>query len=266
MNQYVLPKLSLINKSIIITTVVLFLLNTILNKTGIPLYQFLGLSSAGFLKGYIWQVLTYPFISSGLLEVVFGCIMIWFIGSELESMWGRKRYIFFLLFTWVGGGLAFLIMNTAFFGAPAILSGLTGATSALCLAYAIIFPDRQFTFMLIFPMKAKYFCGILIAMSLYQGIFGGGGGGVLAWGHLGAMFFGYLYMYLVSHPYFKSITPGGNPSQSSSKAAKRPGRGNENPWSLGALNKKKKGHLSLVEDDNDDDDDDDDDDSPKYLH
>ncbi|MBT7610111.1 MAG: rhomboid family intramembrane serine protease [Bacteriovoracaceae bacterium] len=266
MNQFVLPKLSLINKSIIITTVVLFLLNTILSKSGMSLYQFLGLSSPGFLKGYVWQVLTYPFISTGLLEVVFGCIMIWFIGSELETMWGRKRYCYFLLFTLVGGGLSFLFMNTVFFGAAAVLSGLAGATSALCLAYAIIFPDREFTFMLIFPMKAKYFCGILIAMSLYQGVFSGAGGAVLAWGHLGAMLFGYLYMYLVSHPYFKSITPGGSLSSSKTDSGRRPGRGNDNPWSLGALkkNKKKKGHLSLVGEE--DDDGDDDDDPPKYLH
>jgi membrane associated rhomboid family serine protease len=265
MNQFVLPKISLINKSIIIATVVLFLLNTILAKTGVSLYQYLGLSSPGFLKGFVWQVFTYPFMSTGLMEVVFGCIMIWFIGSELETMWGKKRYTYFLLFTWVGGGLMFLVMNTIFFGAAAVLSGLAGATSALCLAYAIIFPDREFTFMLIFPMKAKYFCGILIAMSLYQGIFSGAGGAVLAWGHLGAMLFGYLYMYLVSHPYFKSITPGGNPTTSKPDPGRKPGRGNENPWSLGALNNKKKGHLSLVEDE-DKDDGDDDGDPPKYLH
>jgi membrane associated rhomboid family serine protease len=263
MNQFVLPKLSPFNKIIIIASVALFLLDSILSKAAdVSLLALFGLAAGTFLKGFIWQIFTYPFISRGLLEVVFNCIMMWFIGSELENIWGRKRYVYFLLFSWLGAGFIYLLVSALFFSSGPVyflpLTGLAGATSALCLAYAILFPNREFTFMLLFPMKAKYFCGILIAMSLYQGFFSSSG--ALAWGHLGAMLFGYLYMYLVSHTYFKSITPGGNPTVSRPKSA---GKKQGNPWSLGALKKQKKGHLSLVKDDEDDEDDED---PPKYLH
>lgn len=261
MNQIMVPTLSFINRVIIIASVALFLLDSILLKTvGVGLVPFLGLSAATFFKGFVWQLFTYPFVARGLIEVVFNALMIWFIGSELESLWGKKRYSYFLLFGWLGAGFIYLLVSALFFsGSPVYtlgLTGLAGISSALCLAYAILFPNREFTFMLLFPMKAKYFCAILIAMSLYQGIFSQGG--ALAWGHLGAMFFGYLYMFLVSHPYFKSIIPGGRPDQGGSKPM---GRGKDkNPWSLGNFNKPKKGHLTLVENEDDDED------PPKYLH
>ncbi len=264
MNQIMLPTLTRINKGIIIISAFLFIVSSILIKlSGVNLFSILGLSAEGFFKGHVWQLLTYPFISRGIMEVIFNCIMMWFIGSELERTWGQRRYIFFLLFSWVGSGLIYLLVSSLFFSSGPVyslsLTGLAGASSALCLAYAILYPDREFTFMLIFPMKAKYFCGILIIMSLYQGIFTATG--ALAWGHLGAMFFGYLYMYLVSHPYFKSITPGGRLSES--KGKKSSGKKSENPWSLGALKSKKakkKSHLSLVEEEKESDD------PPKYLH
>ena len=50
-----------------------------------------------------------------------------------------------------------------------------------------------FTF---FPVKAKWFCLILIGMLTYQGIFTPGAAG--AWGHLGAMASGFGFMFFAS--------------------------------------------------------------------
>lgn len=256
--QVHMPALTFTNKVLIILSAAFFIMDAILTKlSGISLVAIFGLSAGTVSKGFIWQIFTYPFFGRGLIEVVFGCLLLWFIGCELERIWGRSRYLSFLAFSTVGAGFIYLFVSFIFFnGSPVFflqLTGLAGITSALCLAYAILFPDQTFTFMLLFPMKAKYFCAILIAMSLYQGFFSPSG--ALAWGHLGAMAFGTLYMFLVSHPRFKSMIPGGTKSS---------GGGSKefvDPWSAKAR-KKKKNHLSLVDKDKEEDDDD----KPKYLH
>ena len=58
--------------------------------------------------------------------------------------------------------------------------------------------------MLIFPMKAKYFCALLIGIQLYMGFFSPSA--TLAWGHLGAMFSAFLFMVIVSSPKFKNLS------------------------------------------------------------
>lgn len=257
-----MPSLSFVNKVLIILSVTFFVIESILTKmSGISLIPFFGLSAGTFSKGFVWQLITYPLFGRGLLEVVFGCLLLWFIGCSLEDIWGRKRYLSFLLFSTVGAGLIYLLVSFLFFaGSPVYflsLTGLAGVTSALCLAYAVLFPDQTFTFMLLFPMKAKYFCAILIAMSLYQGFFSPSG--AMAWGHLGGMAFGYLYMFMVAHPNLRRYVPGGVTGGSSGGSGSR--KDFVDPWSAKAR-KKRKSHLSLVDDDKKDDDDN----KPKYLH
>ncbi|MBT3235369.1 MAG: rhomboid family intramembrane serine protease [Bdellovibrionales bacterium] len=207
--QINLPQLSLINKAVIIATVGLFLLSSILKASGvgINLVALLGLSAAGFFHGLVYQLITYPFISVSLLGVVFNCLILWLLGSELERMWGPRRYILLNLISLIGSGVIYLIVTLLFFSSGPVylapLYGLIGICNFQLLAYAIIYPDRIFSFMLIFPMRARYFCMILIAMQLYMGFFSPGGN--QAWGHLGGMLAGYIGMLAASSSYFKRL-------------------------------------------------------------
>jgi len=239
MSQINVPKLSRANRIIIGTIVGSFLIQTILKSTmGINLSNYLGLSSGRFFNGYVYQLFTYPLLSRGLLEVVFNSLIIWFLGSELETLWGRKKYLSFLASSIISAGVIYLFVgffflsNTAVYSYP--LGGFAGLASALCVGYAILFPNQIFTFMLLFPMKAKYFCMILVAMELYQGFFTPGA--AQAWGHLGAILGGYLYMLVVSHPATKKIFGGGGHQGRRRKT------------------KLERSHLSIVKDDDKNDD------------
>ncbi len=45
------------------------------------------------LSGAIWQLLTYAFIATDPLGVIFGALVVWSIGSALEASWGPKRLL-----------------------------------------------------------------------------------------------------------------------------------------------------------------------------
>lgn len=216
-----LPPLTKLNKAIIIAIAGMFLLTSILSRGfGVSVDSVLALSTLGISKGFIFQLITYPVIGGGLVAVIFNSLLFWFIGCDLERLWGVKRYLTFLAVTVIGGGAIFIGITALIYGAlPTFLAGVTGATSSLLMAYAILYPDRIFTFMLIFPMKAKYFCMILVGMQLYMAFFSHNA--LSSWGVLGSMLSGFLYMMIVSKQKFSIKLP----------------------------KKKKKNHLRVVPDD-----------------
>jgi membrane associated rhomboid family serine protease len=232
--QMHVPPLSFVNKVLISVMVGAFVLSSILQTQGISLTMWLGLSLDGLSKGLIYQLVTFPLIEHGLFSVLFSGLILWFIGSELESSWGMRRYIYFLLSCLGFGALFFILVATSFSIYAAPLSGMSGVASGLCIAYAVLYPDRIFTFMLLFPMRARYFCLILAALSLYNGFFSPAKAG--AWGQIGMMLGAFLWVAWQT----------GLLSQSLAKAKKRV------PKSKAS----KKGHLRLVEKDTKNDDED----------
>jgi len=202
-SQIHVPPLTLTNKILIIACVSFFILQNIFSKFGgIPIEIYLGLSGAKFFSGYIYQIFTYPLMGRGLMEVLFNSLLLWFIGSDLERTWGRKRYLSFLLVAVLGAGLTYLFVSFSFLRGSITymipLTGLSGIINFLMLAYAILYPNRLFSFMFIFPVKAKHFCMIIIGLEIYMGIFSPMG--ALSLAHLGSMAFGFGYMVYLSRP------------------------------------------------------------------
>ncbi|MFT6630289.1 MAG: membrane associated rhomboid family serine protease [Bacteriovoracaceae bacterium] len=193
--QMYIPPLTKINKMIIIGYVGMFILSNILRASaGVDLLELLGLTASGLQEGNIFQLMTFPFVDKGLMSVVFNALILWFIGSELESKWGAKFYLKFLAVATYSCGFLFALIT--FFSGSALggsaLFGLSGTNLALLVGYGIIYSERTMVFMFIFPMKAKYFClllaGIEMFMALSSGTFNS------AWGHLIAMATGFGFL------------------------------------------------------------------------
>lgn len=193
--QMQVPSLTKINKFIIIAHVALFLLNEVLGKAGaLNLVAILGLSSAGLTSGFVFQVITYPFVEHSFMPLLFNSLLIWFIGAELEAKWGKKLYLQFILVSILAGSGMFVLLSSLIsnFGAGVALYGLSGIVLAQLLAYGYVYSERVMSFMLIFPMKAKYFCGLIAAIELYMAIFSPQG--KAAWCYLAAMGLSFAFL------------------------------------------------------------------------
>ncbi len=247
-----LPKMGRINLIIVCTTLTMFVASAVLSKMGASMAALFGLSSVGLLSGKIWTLVTYALIPHGLMSAIFDALIFWFIGSELESIWGPRKYAFFLGTTVLGAGIIFVLIGLLFFGSSQLasypLTGPGGAAAAMCVVYGVLFPERTMYFFF-FPLQAKWFVAILVGMSLYQGIFSPGG--LLAWAQLGAMASGVLWMVAVTR--YKFFT-------SNTNSAHVP--------HLGKKRKKvsKNSHLHIVEDPSDYQDDEDDNSTPPTYH
>lgn len=242
MQQVYLPTLSRVNKALVIVLVASFILNSLLLKVGgISLSALLGLSLVGLKSGFVFQFITYPLVNVGLMEVVFTGLLLWFLGSDLESQWGEKKYIAYLVLTSIVSGIVYIVVSAIVGGSVAgyPLHGMSVFSSAMCVSYAVIYPDRMFQFFMLIPIKAKWFCLILAGMNLYSGVFTPGM--AQAWGQLAAMTFGFFFIRLLYIPAFNKFFL----KKSMKKVSK------------------KKSHLSIVRGH---DDGDNDDDGPTMYH
>ena len=105
-------------------------------------------------------------MAAGIFEVVFDCLILWFIGSELEEMWGRQRYMMFLGVSAVVGGLLFIGVSS-FLSAWVPLKGATAFTYPLLMAL-LDFISTRTLFLLFFPIQAKWFCLIILQCSFIK--------------------------------------------------------------------------------------------------
>jgi membrane associated rhomboid family serine protease len=151
-------------------------------------------------KFYIWQLVTYLFLHGGWFHIIFNMFALWMFGSDLETKWGGKKFLYYYFITGIGAGILDVTLNTLFPGAPTATIGCSGAVYGLLLAYGMLFPDRLIYLYMIIPVKAKWFVVIMGAIEFVSS-FNGPGSGVSHVAHLGGMLFGFLYLRGWPFPY-----------------------------------------------------------------
>ncbi len=176
---------------------VVFLIRSFLNSSSVDwVYLHLGLVPLQtVLHLEIWQIITYSFIHEGLGHWFWNMLAIWMFGSTFESAWGTRRFLE-LFFTGVAGAaLTTVVLSFAhILGNPAQATvGASGGLFAILMAYGMVFGENEIV-MIPFPflIKAKYFVMILVLLTVFFAIRGGGTTAYIA--HLGGLFFGYLYV------------------------------------------------------------------------
>jgi membrane associated rhomboid family serine protease len=144
--------------------------------------------------GYIWQLVTYSVLHAGFLHWFGNMLGLWMFGSAIESAWGTRRLVELYVIGVVGAALTTVALSYAHvLGNPNQPTlGASGGVFAILIAFGMLFGDNEIM-MIPFPflIKAKYFIGILIVVTLALAM--GGGGNVAYVAHLGGLLFGWLY-------------------------------------------------------------------------
>jgi membrane associated rhomboid family serine protease len=180
-----MPPLPPVTKALMLACVAGFCLNLF-----VPLDRWFALwplMSGHFMP---WQVLSYAFLHGDTLHLFFNMLGLWMFGSELEQMWGSRRYWQFLLAAVLVAALSQLVI-TLLAGTNVPTVGASGALFGLLLAFGMLFPNR--TIMPLFPpipMKARNFVILFGGFELLRGVWGGRGIAHVA--ALGGMLGGWL--------------------------------------------------------------------------
>jgi membrane associated rhomboid family serine protease len=146
----------------------------------------------------VWTLVTYMFVHTGVLHILFNMLALWMFGAELEGVWGTRYFLKFYFVTGIGAGLLTVLVALVPFGPTARLYtsdiiGASGAVYGLLLAYAIYFPNRPIYMYFVFPIPARIFVLIMGGLAFFLSI-SDSGGGVANATHLGGLLIAYVYL------------------------------------------------------------------------
>jgi len=180
-----MPHMPPATKTLLLVCVAMFCLDQL-----VPLVRPFALFPVASGLFWPWQVLTYAFLHGDPFHLFFNMLGLWMFGSELERLWGSRRYLMFLLAGVLAAAGAQLLVS-ALLGWRDPTVGASGGLFALLLAYGMLFPNR--VIMPLFPpipMKARTFVIVFGVLELVLGLTGARG--VAHFAHLGGMVGGFL--------------------------------------------------------------------------
>jgi len=186
-------------KLVILNGLVFFLQNFLDDRSYLTLY--LGLTPAFVLeKGFIWQFFSYMFLHGDFFHIFLNMYALLLFGIPVAQVWGEKKFLFYYFFTGLGAGITIFVINTFFvksgYYIPTI--GASGAVFGLLLAFGLLFPETELLLFFILPIKAKYLIFLYGGIEFYSLITSGGSTHISHVGHLGGLFFGFLF-FLINH-------------------------------------------------------------------
>jgi membrane associated rhomboid family serine protease len=127
------------------------------------LYKWLGLSSAEFWRGRVWEIVTYAVIPAGIADLIFNGFMIAWIGTWLERAWPASELWIYCFISALAAGVARVLLlpssQTVMAGSAAILFGLLAA-------WAFLFGHEKVLLMGIWDIPVKSVALLLGGVSL----------------------------------------------------------------------------------------------------
>ena len=121
----------------------------------------LTLTRQGVFQGEVWRVISYPFLTSGPLCLLFTVLIFYYIGMPLELMWGTARFLTLFLVSVLGGAAAGVLLNVP-------LAGGEAPIVTLMLIYGFLFPESIVYLFLILPIRVKTLSIIITAWYLVR--------------------------------------------------------------------------------------------------
>jgi membrane associated rhomboid family serine protease len=151
-------------------------------------------------------LLTSMFLHGGWAHLIGNMWYLWIFGDNIEDRLGHARYLAFYL---AGGLVAAVVQYLTQPGSGVPTVGASGAIAAVLGAYAVTFPRaRVVTLIPLFPffpivrLSALVVLGLWFVLQFFSGAlslaWGGRGGGVAWWAHIGGFAFGMIAMRLLA--------------------------------------------------------------------
>ncbi|MFM7765955.1 MAG: rhomboid family intramembrane serine protease [Sphingomonadales bacterium] len=141
-----------------------------------------------------WSVFTYIFLHDGFLHLFTNMLWLFFIGSILEDMTGKKHIWRLFISGGITGALLFMLLNNVFGigGEMASMVGASGGVTAVIVGTAVMFPTYRIMLFGILPIELVWIAIFRVVLDLLGASGTFNQGGYIC--HLGGAAFGLTYM------------------------------------------------------------------------
>lgn len=184
-------------KTILLINVGVFLAQWVFQ--GLGLVSLLAASSVDiFEHGYVWQLVTAPFLHADPWHILVNMLFFWFVGREIEAMYGSFDFTLMYLTAAVLSTFGWAVLDYA---GPdqgsGYMLGASGAVMAVVVIYAMYYPRREVLLFFVLPVQIWLLLLIFLGMDflrLMQQLSGGvSSAGVAFASHLIGAGYGYLF-------------------------------------------------------------------------
>lgn len=183
-----------LNTVFIIINIFAFFAFTILISTKVLSIDSVAIKPSNILQGkYLWTFLTSMFMHGGFFHLAINMLSLFFVGSFVEKIIGRKRYFWFYILSGILAGVFFVLLSLIFTSDLSTYAvGASGALFGLIGLLMLLTPNLPVYVMFIpIPIKMKYAApGMLVILWLIS-VAGNVSIGNTA--HLGGLIVGLLY-------------------------------------------------------------------------
>lgn len=140
-------------------------------KEFVPEIQLLRLTPLVWLKGYVWQLVTYPFIGFGQpsLWILLELLMLFWFGRDVRRYLGRRQFWLLILWTTIAASVAAVATQLALtsFSEPGLdflpfvlMQGQRLLLTVLVAAFATVYGEATIMFFFVLPIKARWFLAL----------------------------------------------------------------------------------------------------------
>lgn len=179
-------------KQLFYANFIVFIIGILLQFVGFPFYETFALYPPGTSHFEIYQFITYMFLHSGILHIVFNMLALVSLGPITEYYFGRNKFILFYLLSGIGSTLLHLLLVDS----QLPMVGASGAIYGIMVVSAFISPNEKVS---IFPIpigiKLKYLISVLFGIEILLGIFSTSDG-VSHFAHIGGGLTGILFYFI----------------------------------------------------------------------
>jgi membrane associated rhomboid family serine protease len=147
----------------------------------------------------IWQPFTYIFLHGGLWHLLINLLVLWMFGTDIERVWGARKFYKYFFICGVGAGLIDVAASwipVAFGAGPPTIPtvGASGAIFGVLIAAAVLFPDRQ-VWLIPFPvtLSMRVYVAIMVGIEFFLTL-DAPGDNISHFCHLGGILVGYIYL------------------------------------------------------------------------
>jgi membrane associated rhomboid family serine protease len=162
------------------------------------IFEWLSLKSDLFRRPWeFYQLLTYGFVHDGVMHILFNMMFLFFLGREVENVYGRAEFLRIYLVSIVLAGLVWVLF-TAFEvppDAPAVrLVGASGGVMAIVILFVLNFPRQLLYIWGVLPVPA-WALGVFFVVGDLLGFFNPNQNGVQVANiaHLAGAAFAFVY-------------------------------------------------------------------------
>jgi len=191
-----------LNTVLIFLNVALFIVFSVLIYFNFLSWDFIAIKPSNILEGkYLWTFLTSMFMHAGFFHLLVNMLSLFFVGSLIEKIIGRKRYLWFYILSGIFAGLFFVVMSLIFnsdFSTYAV--GASGALFGLIGLLMLLTPNLPVYVMFIpIPIKMKYAAPGMLILLWVISLAGNISIGNTA--HLGGLIAGLIYGFFLRKKY-----------------------------------------------------------------